>query len=106
MFAGHPDLAAAYLDDDHPMITPVPGSRPTYWIYHELWRLLTEPGKKRCFGVLRRGRDAIYESWDPLPYLMVHHLQIPILLFRSLYQGTEWSRIDFNIGKLVEMGGD
>ena len=106
MFAGHPDLAAAYLDDDHPMITPVPGSRPTYWIYHELWRLLTEPGKKRRLGVLRRGRDAIYESWDPLPYLMVHHLQIPMLLFRSLYQGTEWSRIDFNIGKLVEMGGD
>lgn len=106
MFEGHPRLAAAYLDDHHPMIVPEPDSLPTYWIYHELWRLLTEPGRRRRVRVIARGRDAIFAAWDPLPYLLVHHLQIPSLLVKSLVAGKDWTRIDFNIGKLVETGGD
>ena len=38
--------------------------------------------------------------------MMVHHLQIPSLLVRNLLARRGWSRIDFNIGKLVENGGD
>ena len=53
-----------------------------------------------------RGRDAIFAWWDPLPYLMVHHLQIPALLVANLRQRRGWKKIDFNIGKLVENGGD
>ena len=41
-----------------------------------------------------------------MPYLMVHHLQIPALLWANLRARKGWSRIDFNIGKLVENGGD
>jgi hypothetical protein len=37
---------------------------------------------------------------------MVHHLQIPALLLASLRRRTDWIRIDFNIGKLVEPAGD
>jgi hypothetical protein len=37
---------------------------------------------------------------------MVHHLQFPALLLANLRSGRGWSRIDFNIGKLVENGGD
>ncbi|MCZ4553082.1 ATP-grasp enzyme [Gordonia rubripertincta] len=106
MFEGHPHLASAYLEDRHPMIVPEADSLPTYWIYHELWRLLTEPGRRDRMRVIRRGRDAIFAAWDPLPYLLVHHLQIPSLLVRSLIAGKTWTRIDFNIGKLVESGGD
>ena len=52
------------------------------------------------------GKDAILTGWDPLPYLLVHHLQIPSLLADNLARRRGWSRIDFNIGKLVEAGGD
>jgi hypothetical protein len=37
---------------------------------------------------------------------MVHHLQIPSLLIGNLRHRKGWTRIDFNIGKLVEPGGD
>ncbi|MGV8874404.1 MAG: ATP-grasp enzyme [Rhodococcus sp. (in: high G+C Gram-positive bacteria)] len=106
MFYDHPDLAAAYLDDGHPMIVPRPTARPTYWIYHELWRLITESGRHGRLSSIFRGKDAILTGWDPLPYLLVHHLQIPSLLVRNLRARGSWSRIDFNIGKLVESGGD
>ena len=81
------------------------GARATYWIYHELWRLLTQ----RTAGQdpdhpARQGRDL--RVVDHLPYLMVHHLQIPSLLIGNLRNRRGWTRIDFNIGKLVEPGGD
>jgi predicted ATP-grasp superfamily ATP-dependent carboligase len=106
MFYDHPGLAAAYLDDDVPTITPTAASRPTYWLYHELWRLITGPDRRERLRVIRRGKDAIFDWADPLPFLMVNHLQIPSLLVRNLIRGKDWIRIDFNIGKLVEPAGD
>lgn len=111
LFYNHPDLANAYLGD--PLaepLEPLPSARPTYWTYHELWRLITHlnsPAEVAFrLGVLWRGKDAIFEWEDPLPFLMVHAWQIPLLLINSLRQGKDWVRIDFNIGKLIQIGGD
>ncbi|MDQ1181151.1 MULTISPECIES: ATP-grasp enzyme [unclassified Rhodococcus (in: high G+C Gram-positive bacteria)] len=106
MFHDHPDVAAAYLDDGHPVITPLPSARPTYWIYHEIWRLLTQPGRLARARTIATGKDAVFTRWDPLPYFMLHHLHMPSLIWANLRAGRSWSRIDFNIGKLVEAGGD
>jgi predicted ATP-grasp superfamily ATP-dependent carboligase len=107
LFHGHPDLARAYLERGVPTVRPAPSARPTYWLYHELWRVLSRPGDAAArIRVLRRGRDAIFDWSDPLPFLMVHHLQIPWLLLRNLVRGKDWVRIDFNIGKIVQAGGD
>ncbi len=106
LFHNHPGVASAYLEPDRPVITPLPGARPTYWIYHEVWRLLTHRGRRDRIKAILHGKDAIFAWWDPLPYLMVHHLQIPALLIDNLRRRRGWTKIDFNIGKLVEPGGD
>jgi predicted ATP-grasp superfamily ATP-dependent carboligase len=101
-------LARAYLDDvDGPPLTPSPGSRPTYWLYHELWRMLSRPRTiPERLAVLRAGTDAVFDRDDPLPFLLLHHLQIPSLLLGNLVAGRPWIRVDVNIGKLVEPAGD
>ena len=106
MFYNHPGLADAYLNNDVPVVKPLPNSRPTYWIYHELWRLVTQPARISRLKVIARGKDAIFDLNDPLPFLMVHHVHIPWLLLKNLLQRKDWIRIDFNIGKLVERAGD
>jgi hypothetical protein len=107
LMRGHAGVARAYLDDHSPHVGPLPGSRPTYWLYHELWRLLSAPEAWReRLQVLRDGTDAIFDPEDPVPFLLAHHLHIPVLLVRSLVRGSEWVRIDFNIGKLVQPAGD
>jgi hypothetical protein len=106
MFHDDPRVAAAYLDAGHPVVTPRASARPTYWIYHELWRLLTKSGRIDRLKTILRGKDAIFAMWDPLPFFMVHHAQLPSLLLSNLSQRRGWSRIDLNIGKLVEVGGD
>jgi predicted ATP-grasp superfamily ATP-dependent carboligase len=112
MFYNHPDVAEAYLGRA-PLpapIQPLPTSRPTYWIYHEIWRLVTNLGSvsaiQKRLKIIIKGKDAIFDWSDPLPFLMVHHAQIPWLLLGNLRQMKGWVRIDFNIGKLVESAGD
>ncbi|MDJ0392889.1 ATP-grasp enzyme [Rhodococcus sp. G-MC3] len=106
MFYNHPGLAGAYLETADDVLVPKPEAKPTYWIYHELWGLVTRSSRRDRLRVITGGTDAIYAQWDPLPYLLVHHLQVPSLLLKNLRSGREWTRIDFNIGKLVETGGD
>jgi predicted ATP-grasp superfamily ATP-dependent carboligase len=112
LFYNHPDVAQAYLDENRltETVLPLASGRPTYWTYHEVWRLVTNlfsPSQVwQQLQVIKNGKDAIFDWDDPLPFLMVHHWQIPLLLLGSLYRGSEWIRIDFNIGKLVELGGD
>ncbi|MFC5063433.1 ATP-grasp enzyme [Actinomycetospora atypica] len=100
-------LADAYLGDATGTLRPTEASRPTYWLYQELWRMLSRPSTVlERLGVVLRGKDAIFSVRDPLPFLLVHHLQIPWLLAANLVQGRDWIKIDVNIGKLVEPGGD
>jgi len=112
MFYNQPAVATAYLEDTplDATVEPLPSSKPTYWIYHEIWRLLTHLGSpsvaKARLSTIFRGKDAIFDWQDPLPFLMVHHWQIPLLLLRDLREQRGWVRIDFNIGKLVQLGGD
>ena len=117
-FHDHPGVADAYLCDSlpnpgraqgHRPYYPLPNSKPTYWTYHELWRLTSV----RSWGQLKflldrmtEGTDGIFQEKDPLPFFMVHHWQIPLLLLGNLQRLKGWVRIDFNIGKLVELGGD
>jgi hypothetical protein len=37
---------------------------------------------------------------------MLHHWHIPSLLVKDFQEERGWLRIDFNIGKLVQEGGD
>jgi predicted ATP-grasp superfamily ATP-dependent carboligase len=113
MFHDHPGVAEAYLtpakEANQPPILPLPYSKPTYWLYHELWRLTEIRSFKQLQDWLKKithGTDAIFQLNDPLPFLTVHHWQIPLLLLGNLRKLKGWIRIDFNIGKLVELGGD
>jgi len=112
MFHDHPGVANAYLTDGEAgeaAITPLSDSKPTYWTYHELWRLLNIRSLKELniwLEKVTQGTDAILTADDPLPFLTLHHWQIPLLLLDNLRRLQGWVKIDFNIGKLVEIGGD
>ncbi|MEH2027292.1 ATP-grasp enzyme [Nostoc sp.] len=111
MYYNHPGLAAAYFSKEPPAepLQPLSNSKPIYWLYHELWRLNEIRSLKQLqkwFKNIWQGKDAIFEVNDPLPFLMVHHWYIPLLLLDSLRSLRTWVRIDFCIGKLIQFGED
>ena len=111
MFYNHPGVADAYFGKT-PLaapLEPLASSKPTYFTYHEIWRLTGIRSSKQLqtsVNTLVQGTDAIYSLNDPIPFLTLHHWQIPLLLLKNLQQLKGWVKIDFNIGKLVELGGD
>ena len=108
LFHDQPGAAEAYLGVT-PEYRPHPDARPTFWLYHELWRLANARSASAAMeivGRIRDGKEAVFRWDDPLPFLVTNHVQIPLLLLKSLLAGRDWMRIDFNIGKLVEAGGD
>ncbi|MDJ0843684.1 ATP-grasp domain-containing protein [Crocosphaera sp.] len=112
MFYNHPGVADAYLNDgenEEQPITPLADSKPTYWLYHEVWRLTGIRSLSDFQAWIKKittGTDAIFQINDPLPFFMNPHWQISLLLAQNLSKLKNWVKIDFNIGKLVEMGGD
>jgi predicted ATP-grasp superfamily ATP-dependent carboligase len=107
MFYNHPDVAKAYLEPD-PLpqtVQPLASSRPTYWIYQEIWRLVTHLWSPKLvyerLKIIAQGKDAIFEWDDPLPFFMVHHWHIPLLLWGNLRQPKEWIKIYFHSGILL-----
>jgi hypothetical protein len=61
---------------------------------------------KAWWSKITKGTVAILQPNDPLPFLMLHNWQIPLLLLDNLRRLKGWVKIDFNIGKLVELDGD
>ena len=45
-------------------------------------------------------------SRDPFPFVAKNHIQVPSRLLATIRTGVEWKKIDFAIGKVVEVGGD
>ena len=108
MFYDHPDLARAYLDGRRPD-DPAAAVVPADVLALPRAVAAVHPTGRRvasACGSILRGKEAIFDWSDPLPFLLVHHLQIPWLLLGNLVRRKGFIRIDFNIGKLVEPAGD
>lgn len=101
-----------------PLVPPV-ASKPVFWFYNELFKAFLprifnykkkvhekEPGLCNFLSLLLQGRDSDFDISDPLPFLLRNHCQLPYLLLGTLVKGTPWRKLDFCIGKVVELHGD
>jgi hypothetical protein len=105
-----PQAAAAYYSDapDY-TFEPNQSAGHTYWLYHELYRLVTAGSISKIQKIQNRlltGKEAVFDWRDPWPFFFQNHVGIPYQLYKALVAGMPWTRIDFNIGKLVIPGGD
>lgn len=104
-FHDSPDLAAAYLDAaPRGVARPRPGSPPVHWLAAELGKLprvLRRRQLRSWLRDLRHGKDAVFDWRDPLPFLVMHHIQFPVLAARALATGKQWQHVNWATGKLV-----
>jgi len=104
---------AVLADDFQKTLIPKQGTRPVYWLYNEIMKVLPDSifnyGKASVLQLVGRlifEKEADFDIEDPVPFLMRNHFQLPGLLFGTLLNGTPWKKIDFCIGKVVELNGD
>jgi len=49
--------------------------------------------------------DPIFDEEDLLPFFMINFFQMPMLLIDTAIANRPWKKLDFQIGKVVELGG-
>lgn len=104
----------AVLADNFPKtLLPSSEMRPVYWLYNEVLKVLPDRvfnyGHAHVLDLVVRiftEREADFDSEDPVPFLMRNHFQLPGLLLGTAWRGTPWKKLDFCIGKVVELNGD
>ena len=60
-------------------------------------------GLASVIRTLIRGKDAVWDSSDPLPFFLLPHLQIPSQLVSSLAKGEAaqpWTIVNYCLGQL------
>ena len=61
------------------------------------------PGLASVIRTVIRGKDAVWDSSDPLPFFLLPHLQIPSQLVTSLAKGETaqpWTIVNYCLGQL------
>jgi len=109
------DVIMGHCPQKH--IEPV-SKMATYTTFNELFILLDPAyyadinhkvnvlGRLQNFvKTIREGYDPILDEEDLLPFFMINFFQIPVLLYDTYCANRPWKKIDFQIGKVVELGG-
>jgi len=82
-------------------IAPTPPSPPIYVLYHEIGDLLRGKQNLASFvRVLWNGRDAVYMTEDPLPFLASNTIQMIDLLVQSVIKGKKFTTANHIMGEL------
>lgn len=104
---------AVLAEDFKKTLLPTKGAPPVFWLYNEVMKVLPDAvfnygkGDLITLGTrLLTEREADLDPEDPLPFLMRNHFQLPGLLLGTMMRGTPWKKLDFCIGKVVELSGD
>jgi len=79
---------------------------PDHYADEELGQNVGLPARLWNFvKTVRGGCDPIFDEEDMMPFFMLHFFQMPVLLLDTAVANRPWKKIDFQIGKVVELGG-
>jgi len=74
----------------------------TYWFYQEFFRVLTlKRSMMDFFKILVFGYEALWDTSDPIPYIVYHHAQIPVSLVKHILTGEYWECVNFCLGRVM-----
>ena len=102
-----PDLERAIrgaLDSQFQLSTavePPVSSAHVYWLYNEIAKVgLFQQSLGGFFCTLWTGKDAVLDAYDPLPFFMLNHFQMPVMLLQALMSGKRWNISNYCLGQL------
>jgi len=121
VFLDNPEFGLSVLSDNWEAgrtLVPKTSTAQVFWLYNELFKILPSclfPGYRKYSGkystvetlrLIFEGRESDLDIIDPGPFLLRNHVQLPMLLLDTYWNRTPWVKLDFCIGKVVELGGD
>ena len=73
-----------------------------FWLFNELQQVLTcQKSVKEVWNLIQNGNEAVWKPEDPLPFLILHYVQMPFLLVKATLTGQEWTKVNFCLGQVL-----
>lgn len=74
----------------------------SYWFYQELFRVLTFKRSIKDFvNILLNQRESLWDGLDPVPFLMLNHVQMSVSLLKHIVNGEYWESVNFCLGRVM-----
>ncbi|KAI1816628.1 carbamoylphosphate synthase large subunit [Poronia punctata] len=96
--------------EEEELLSPSPlTTKPRYWIGHDLITLIIHPlftlsmdfeSVKTFFQHVFTWKEGTFESWDPLPALVLYHVYWPLTILSAWWGGRRWSRVNVSTTKM------
>lgn len=82
-------------------LEPSVSSTHVYWLYNEIAKVgLFQQGLGEFISILWNGKDALLDVSDPLPFFMLNHCQVPVMLLQAIISGKRWAITNYCLGQL------
>lgn len=82
-------------------LEPPVSSAHVYWLYNEIAKVgLFQKGLGGFVSTLWTGKEAVLDASDPLPFFMMNHFQMPVMLLQALINGKKWNITNYCLGQL------
>jgi len=85
------------------MVVPEDDQRHVVWLYNELGKLAHVKSWREAAAVIAdiaQGEDAVFDLHDPLPFFVLGHIQLPVLIWGQIKSGKKWNILNFCLGQL------
>ena len=91
------------MKENIPMLqTSEQSKKEVFWLFNEIQAVCTLQKSVRDFSrLILSGNEAVWRPDDPLPFLVLHYVQIPFLLLKAIITGQEWSKVNFCLGQVL-----
>ena len=77
-------------------------SKPIYWFYNEVVSFLTrQTSLDEFLDTIVTGEEAIWRADDPMPFLILNFVQMPLLLLKSLFLRKTYNKVNFCLGQVL-----
>ena len=81
---------------------PLNEKEEVFWLFNELQQVLTfQKPVSEVWNLLKKGNEAVWRAEDPLPFLILHYVQMPLLLVKATLTGQEWTKVNFCLGQVL-----
>ena len=81
-----------------------PSVKQLYWLMNELWVMLSNLHNfqvlKKRLTIIRRGKEAVFEFNDPLPFLFLCFAQTPAIIIKNMFVLNDFRIVDYCVSGL------
>ena len=100
---GTDSTPASWTSAQDSIVMPETSQSHVTWLYNEIGKLAHVTTWREVADIIANvltSEDAVFDLHDPLPFFVLGHIQLPVLIWAQIKSGKKWNILNFCLGQL------